>query len=84
MSVDGAYPYDFTDEATLEQIRQSFRRMRWLLPLVRPLGMTARMSAEQHGECNVEILEVLAKFGPVLESVTVPTRFVVGTGCAVP
>ncbi|WP_327129588.1 alpha/beta fold hydrolase [Streptomyces sp. NBC_01727] len=80
VSVDGALPYDFTDDSTLEQIRQTFRRMRWLLPLVRPLGMTARMSAEQHADCNVEILEVLAKFGPVLEEVTVPVRFVMGTG----
>lgn len=80
VAVDGAYPYDFTDDATLEQIRRSFRRMGLLLPLVRPLGMAARMSSEQHAECNVELLEVLAKFGPVLESVTVPVRFVVGTG----
>lgn len=80
VSVDGAYPYDFTADTNLEQIRRTFRRMRWLLPLVRPLKMSAHMSAAQHAEINIELLEVLAKFGPVLESVTVPVRYVIATG----
>jgi pimeloyl-ACP methyl ester carboxylesterase len=80
VAVDGAYPYDFTDAATVAQIRRVFRRMRWLLPLGRPLNLTARMSAAQHAEVNIELLEVLSTFAPVLEAVTVPVRFVLATG----
>jgi pimeloyl-ACP methyl ester carboxylesterase len=83
VSVDGAYPYDYTDEASVEKIRKQFRRLRWLMPLLRPLGLAARMSAAEQAESNIELLRVVAKFGPVLEGLTVPVRFVVGSGGSV-
>jgi pimeloyl-ACP methyl ester carboxylesterase len=81
--VDGAYPYDYTDEASLENIRRQFRRLRWVMPLLRPLGLAARMPATEQAQINIELLRVVAKLGPVLESLTVPARFVIASGGSV-
>jgi hypothetical protein len=80
VAVDGAYPYDWMDDAAREHIRKLFRRLGWLFPLARPLGLAARMSVEQHAEVNIEINELLGSVGPVLERATVPVRFVVASG----
>ena len=45
--VDGAYPYDWLDEAMEQRIRKLFRRMGWFTPLLRPTGLTPRMTAGQ-------------------------------------
>ena len=45
--VDGAFPYDWLDEAMEQRIRKLFRRMSWFTPLLRPTGLTPRMSAGQ-------------------------------------
>ena len=37
--VDGAYPYDWLDEAMEQRIRKLFRRMSWFTPLLRPTGL---------------------------------------------
>ncbi len=50
--------------------------MRLLLPLVRPLGMAARMTADQNAELNIEINEIAAAIAPVLDRVTCPVRYV--------
>jgi pimeloyl-ACP methyl ester carboxylesterase len=47
--VDGAYPYDWLDEAMEQRIRKLFRWMGWFTPLLRPAGLTPRMTAEQAG-----------------------------------
>lgn len=82
VSVDGAYPYDSlgTGDVSREEIRRLFRRLRWFMPLARPLGLAARMTADQHAEINIEINEILADIGVVLDEVTVPTRFIVAKG----
>jgi pimeloyl-ACP methyl ester carboxylesterase len=80
VSVDGAYPCDFTDPATIERIRRLWHRWGWLLPVFAPLGMAARMSAEEHAASNIELLEICAALGPVLDGVTFPVRCVVATG----
>lgn len=80
VSVDGALPYDASRDIDQEQIRRLFHRMRWLLPLARPLGLTARMSADQHAAVNIEILEICAAIAPVLECMRCPVRFVLATG----
>lgn len=80
VSVDGAMPYGLTGEEGRERIRKLFRRMRWLLPLARPLGMAARMSADEHAEVNIEINELVAAVAPVLDRVTCPVRYVLATG----
>ncbi|WP_245662716.1 hypothetical protein [Nocardia vermiculata] len=54
--------------------------MRFLLPLTRPFGMAARMSAAQHAEVNIELNEIAAASGPILERLRRPVRFVVAAG----
>jgi pimeloyl-ACP methyl ester carboxylesterase len=80
VTVDGGIPYGLTGEEGRERIRHLFRRMRPLLPLVRPLGMAARMSADQHAEINIEINELSAALDPVLDQVTCPVRYVLASG----
>ncbi|MEU9443475.1 alpha/beta fold hydrolase [Streptomyces sp. NPDC048304] len=82
VSVDGAIPYGLTGEEGRERIRRLFRRMRLLLPLVRPLGMAARMTADQHADVNIEANEINAAIEPVLDRVTCPVRYVLATGAS--
>ncbi|ATO12517.1 alpha/beta hydrolase [Micromonospora sp. WMMA2032] len=80
--VDGAFPYDWLDDAMEQRIRTLFKRMSWFTPLLRPTGLTPRMSAAQQAESNIELgrLSRERELGPVLDSVTVPTRYVVASG----
>ncbi|MBV6698795.1 alpha/beta fold hydrolase [Kitasatospora aureofaciens] len=82
VSVDGALPSEPLDEATREQVRTLFRRLSPLFPICRRLGLAARMSAAQHAEINLELIDLCAPaaLGPVLDQVTAPTRYVLGTG----
>lgn len=82
VSVDGAVPYGLTGEAGRERIRRLFRRMRWVLPLVRPLGLAARMTADQHADVNIELNEITAAIAPVLERLACPVRYVLGSGAS--
>jgi pimeloyl-ACP methyl ester carboxylesterase len=82
VSVDGAIPYGITGEEARERIRRLFRRMRLLLPLVRPLGLAARMTAAQHAEVNIEANEIYAAIAPVLDRLTCPVRYVLATGAS--
>lgn len=84
--VDGGYPWDYLatveggPDAGREQIRKLFRRFRWTMPLTRRLGLSARMSADQHAEVNIELNEIVAAAGPVFDHVTCPMRFIVASG----
>ncbi|GAB7192377.1 hypothetical protein NUM3379_30860 [Kineococcus sp. NUM-3379] len=80
VNVDGALPYGLTGPEGHERIRTLFRRMRLLLPVLAPFGLAARMSADQHADINIEINELAAACGPVLERVACPVRYVLGTG----
>jgi pimeloyl-ACP methyl ester carboxylesterase len=80
VAVDGAVPYGLTGEEARERIRRLFRRMRFLLPLLRPLGLAARMTADQHADVNIELGEVSAACGPILDRLTCPVRYVEATG----
>jgi len=82
--VDGAQPYDWLDEAMEQHIRKLFRRMGWFMPLLRPTGLTPRMNAEQMANCNIELgrLARERELGPVLDRITVPTRYVVASGAS--
>ncbi len=44
--VDGAFPYDWLDEAMKQRIREQFRRLSWFMPPPRPTGPAPRMTAE--------------------------------------
>ncbi|NES15217.1 MULTISPECIES: alpha/beta fold hydrolase [Micromonospora] len=80
--VDGAFPYDWLDDAMEQRIRKLFRRMSWFLPLLRPTGLAPRMTAEQQANSNIELgrLSRERELGPVLDRITVPTRYVVASG----
>ncbi|AIR96278.1 alpha/beta fold hydrolase [Streptomyces glaucescens] len=80
--VDGAFPYDWLDEAMEERIRKLFRRMNWFLPLLRPTGLAPRMTAAQMADSNIELgrLSRASELGPVLADMTVPVRYVVASG----
>ncbi|MEU7003895.1 alpha/beta hydrolase [Nonomuraea sp. NPDC046570] len=82
--VEGAQPHDWLDEAMERRIRKLFRRMRWLLPLLRPTGLTPRMTAEQIADSNIELGKIARErqLGPVLDNITVPTRYVVASGAS--
>jgi pimeloyl-ACP methyl ester carboxylesterase len=83
VAVDSAVPYGITGEEGRQALRRQFRSMRWLLPLVRPLGLAARMSADQHADVNIEINEIGAALGPVLERLSCPVRYVLATGASI-
>ncbi|MBB5917022.1 pimeloyl-ACP methyl ester carboxylesterase [Nocardia transvalensis] len=76
VGVDGPYPSGWTDEAGRERLRKTFRRMRPLLPLVAPLGLAARMSADQHAEIQIEAHALHAALGPLLDRAALPVRYV--------
>lgn len=80
VSVDGAVPFGLTGEQARERFRHLFRRSRLLLPLARPLGLAARMSADQHADVNIEINEIGAAMTPILDRVHYPLRYVLATG----
>ena len=80
--VDGAFPYDWLDEAMEQRIRKLFKRLNWFMPLLRPTGLTPRMTAGQQAESNIElgVLSRERELGPVLDDITVPARYVVASG----
>ncbi|MEV6324416.1 alpha/beta hydrolase [Nocardia sp. NPDC051787] len=80
--VDGAFPYDWLDEAMEQRIRTLYKRLSWFIPLLRPTGLTPRMSAAQQAESNIELgrLSRERELGPVLDDITVPVRYVVASG----
>jgi pimeloyl-ACP methyl ester carboxylesterase len=80
--VEGAQPYDWLDEAMEARIRKQFRRMRWIIRLLRPTGITPRMDAAEMAECNIELGKVAreSNLSPVLDNITIPARYVVASG----
>jgi hypothetical protein len=52
------------------------------MPLLRPLGLGPRMTAEQQADSNIELGVVSREreLGPVLDTITVPVRYVVASG----
>ncbi|MFB9308537.1 pimeloyl-ACP methyl ester carboxylesterase [Agromyces hippuratus] len=83
VGVDGPYPVGWTDEAGHEEVRTVFRRMKPMMPLVRPMGLAARFSAETHADLAIESHLLHAAVGPILDSLTVPVRYIVASGEAV-
>lgn len=80
--VDGAYPYDWIDEAMERRIRTMFRRMSWFMVPLRVTGLAPRMNAAAQAASNIELGHVSreSELGPVLDGITVQTRYVVASG----
>ena len=83
VGVDGPYPVGWTDEAGHEEIRKVFQRMTPMMPLIRPMGLAARFSAETHADLAIESHLLHAALEPTLDGLTVPVRYVVASGEAV-
>lgn len=83
--VDGAQPHDWLTDAVEARIRKLFKRMGWFMPLLRPTGLTPRLNATKMAECNIELGKVAraSNLGPVLDSITVPTRYVFASGASI-
>jgi pimeloyl-ACP methyl ester carboxylesterase len=80
--VDGAFPHDWLDDAMEQRIRKLFKRMGWFTPLLRPTGITPRMTPAEQAESNIELgrLSRERELGPVLDEIIVPVRYVVASG----
>jgi pimeloyl-ACP methyl ester carboxylesterase len=80
--VEGAQPYDWIDEIDVEQMRKLWRRLNWLMVPLRPTGLAPRMTAEQMANSNIEVGMIAREreLGPVLDNITVPTRYVNASG----
>ena len=80
--IDGAYQYDWLDEAMEQRTRKLFRRMGWFMPVVHPMGLAPRMTADQQADSSIElgVISRERELGPVLDNVTVPVRYVVASG----
>ncbi|WP_027346930.1 alpha/beta fold hydrolase [Hamadaea tsunoensis] len=75
-----AFPVGLTGTEGHERIRKLFRRMRLFFPIAARLGLAAKMSADQHADVNIELNEIAAASGPVLQRLTRPVWFVMATG----
>ncbi|GHJ45663.1 hypothetical protein Cs7R123_30050 [Catellatospora sp. TT07R-123] len=82
--VEGAQPYDWLDEAMEQRIRKLFKRIGWFTRPLRPTGLVPRMSAAQQAESNIELGRIAREsaLGPVLDRISVPTRYVVASGAS--
>lgn len=80
--VDGAMPHDWLDDAMEQRIRKLFKRLNWVMPLLRPTGLTPRMTAAQQAESNIELGKIsrASALGPVLDGISVPARYVIASG----
>ncbi|MFG3620398.1 hypothetical protein [Nocardia sp. NPDC047654] len=63
-------------------MRKLWRRLSWVMPLLRPIGMAPRMTAEQMAQSNIEVGGIARErvLGPVMDNITVPTRYVSASG----
>lgn len=80
VGVDGPFPAGWTDEAHHEQIRKLFNRLRWFIPILRRMGMAARMTAKEHADVAIEAHMLHASLGSTLEHIAVPVHYVIASG----
>jgi pimeloyl-ACP methyl ester carboxylesterase len=84
--VEGAQPNDWIDEIDIEGMRKLWRRLSWLFVLLRWTAwwtdMVPRMTAEEMANSNIEVGMIARQreLGPVLDNITVPTRYVNASG----
>jgi pimeloyl-ACP methyl ester carboxylesterase len=80
--VDGAQPYNWMTEEMASGMRKFFKKLNPLLWLLRPTGLTPRMSASQMAKINIELGWIGSKdaLDPVMDKISVPTRYVLASG----
>jgi pimeloyl-ACP methyl ester carboxylesterase len=82
--VDGAQPYDWMTEEMAKGMRKFFRWLNPLMWLLRPTGITPRLSASKMAEINIELgwLASVDKLMPVMDKIIVPARYVLASGAS--
>lgn len=80
IAIDSAVPYGLTGEESQKRIYKLFNRLKWILPVIAPLGLAAKMSAKQHAEINIEINEISAKLEQTLLDINIPVWYVFASG----
>ncbi|WP_335988645.1 alpha/beta hydrolase [Glycomyces sp. MUSA5-2] len=82
--VEGAEPHDWLTDAMEARIRKLFKRLSLVTALLRPTGLTPKLSAAQQAECNIELGKISreANLGPVIDGLAVPTRYVLASGAS--
>jgi len=82
--VDGAQPYNWMNEKIETRIRKLFRWLNPIMWVLRPTGLTPRMSASTMAEINIELGRVasVSELSPVMDKITVPTRYVLASGAS--
>lgn len=80
--VDGAQPSDWMTFEMETRIRKLFRYLNPLMWLLRPTGITPRLSAKKMAEINIELGWIAGKkeLDPVVNKITVPTLYVLASG----
>ena len=80
--VEGAQPYDWLTRRWSSGCGSFSSGLNLFMPLLRPTGLTPRMSAEEMAEINIELgwLARDRELGPVMDNITVPTRYVLASG----
>lgn len=80
--VDGAQPYDWMTPEMATRIRKLFRWLNPIMWLLRPTGITPRLSASKMAEINIELGWVAGKkeLNPVVNKITVPTLYILASG----
>lgn len=80
IAIDSAVPYGLTGEESQKRIYKLFNRLKWILPVIAPFGLAAKMSAKQHAEINIEINEISAKLEQTLLDINIPVWYVFASG----
>lgn len=80
VAIDSAVPFGLTGEDAKQRIYKLFNKIKWVLPIASFFGLTARMSAKQHADINIEINEISANLKPVLLDMRIPVRYVLAIG----
>ncbi len=82
--VDGAQPYNWLNEKMEARIRRLFWWLNPIMWVLRPTGLTPRISASQMAEINIELGRVanVNELGAVMDKITVPTRYILASGAS--
>jgi pimeloyl-ACP methyl ester carboxylesterase len=82
--VDGAQPYTWITEEMATGMRKFFKILNPIVWLLRPTGITPRLSASKMAEINIELgwVGTKEKLGPVMDTITAPSRYVLASGAS--
>lgn len=78
--IDGAFPMAPIDDAFRDRVRKQFRSYAIPMKIMAAFGLSARMSAAQAAEVNIELCELLAGFAADYDQIQCPVMFINATG----